>query len=173
MDREVGSMNGFEEMVQDAPVEEVKRWLFQENIRIQTEKQELKELKESLQDEKRKIAFEKESLKRKIAFEDKRFQANENIITQKQKILESGFRQLNDDKMLFEREKQKAKGQASLTQNQFENVGVLFFSGVNNPLALKKRYKDLLKIYHPDNSCGDEAVVVAINKEYDMLKNSF
>ena len=47
-------MKGFEEMVQTTPVDEVKRWLFQENIRIEAEKQELKELKESLRDEKRK-----------------------------------------------------------------------------------------------------------------------
>lgn len=165
-------MKGFEEMVQATPVDEVKRWLFQENIRIEAEKQELKELKESLRDEKRKIAYEKESLKRKIAFEDKRLQANENIISQKQKILESGFKQLHDDKMLFEREKQRAKGQA-LEKRQAGNVGILFFSGVNNSLALKKRYKELLKIYHPDNTCGDESVVIAINKEYDMLKDSF
>lgn len=166
-------MKGFEEMVQKTPVDEVKRWLFQENIRIEAEKQELKELKESLQEEKKRLAFEKESLQRKIAFEDKRIQTNENILMQKQKILESGFKQLNDDKMVFEREKQKAKGQASLEKRQVENAGTLFFSGVNNSLALKKRYKELLKIYHPDNLCGDETVVIAINKEYDMIKNSF
>lgn len=166
-------MNDFKEMVEDSPVDEVKRWLFQENIRLQMEKQELKELKEALQKEKQQIALEKESLNRKIAFEDKRMQANEHIIEQKQKILENGFRQLNDDKRLFEQERKRIEGQASYQYTQSGRTEILFFSGVTNALALKKRYKDLLKIYHPDNSCGNEAMVIAINKEYDMLKDSF
>ena len=44
------------------------------------------------------------------------------------------------------------------------------FAGVKNTLALKKRYRDLLKIYHPDNLAGDKEVVQAINKEYERLK---
>ena len=35
--------------------------------------------------------------------------------------------------------------------------------------SLKKRYKDLIKIYHPDNVDGDNSLVVEINKEYDHL----
>ena len=32
-----------------------------------------------------------------------------------------------------------------------------------------KRYKDLLKIYHPDNTHGDNNIVLAINEEYERL----
>jgi len=27
----------------------------------------------------------------------------------------------------------------------------MLFRGINNPLALRKRYRDLVKIFHPDN----------------------
>ena len=33
--------------------------------------------------------------------------------------------------------------------------GDKFFRGVDSELALRKRYKELLKIFHPDNKCGD------------------
>ena len=50
-----------------------------------------------------------------------------------------------------------------------EDVSV-FFKGVTNPLALRKRYRDLLKIFHPDNNGGDEGIVKAINEEFERLK---
>lgn len=46
-----------------------------------------------------------------------------------------------------------------------------FFSGVSDAKSLKKRYKDLLKIFHPDAEGGDNATVLEINREYDNLKN--
>ena len=45
----------------------------------------------------------------------------------------------------------------------------MFFAGVNSLGSLKKRYKDLLKIYHPDNVNGDTEVLQEINREYDRL----
>ena len=38
---------------------------------------------------------------------------------------------------------------------------------------MKKRYKDLLKIFHPDNLCGDREVVQIINAEYTNLNQEF
>ena len=49
----------------------------------------------------------------------------------------------------------------------------LLFRGVHNQLSLKKRYKDLLKIFHPDNLCGDREVVQIINAEYTNLNQEF
>ena len=40
-------------------------------------------------------------------------------------------------------------------------------------VALKKRYKDLMKIYHPDNICGDQEILIKINEEYEELKSRF
>ena len=49
--------------------------------------------------------------------------------------------------------------------------GEMFFAGVTSELALKKRYKDLIKIYHPDNISGDTNTIQEINREYDELKD--
>ncbi len=35
---------------------------------------------------------------------------------------------------------------------------------------LVKRYKELIKIYHPDNKNGDSFTVACITKEYEILK---
>ena len=55
-----------------------------------------------------------------------------------------------------------------------ENVvrGELFFIGVESKTALKKRYKQLLKIYHPDNAGGDKEVLQAISAEYETLSRN-
>ena len=48
-----------------------------------------------------------------------------------------------------------------------------FFAGVNGSVALRKRYKELLKIYHPDNGNGDADTLLAINREYEEVKKRF
>ena len=40
----------------------------------------------------------------------------------------------------------------------------------SDEISLKKRYKDLIKIYHPDNLAGDTGTIQEINREYDKLK---
>jgi len=97
-------------------------------------------------------------------------------------ILKNGYAQLEQDRQAFEKEKemerQRRKWQrmqdeeeemASTGSFSVEHVSVLF-AGVKNNLALKKRYKDLLKIFHPDNVAGDKSVVQEINREYERLK---
>ena len=51
--------------------------------------------------------------------------------------------------------------------------GELFFIGVSSSDSAKKRYKDLIKIYHPDNLEGDTGTIQEINKEYDELIKRF
>ena len=66
----------------------------------------------------------------------------------------------------------KEGDQASAVYDSGMDVSV-FFRGVRNPLALKKRYKDLIKIFHPDNVAGDKDIIQRINKEYESLKMSY
>ena len=47
--------------------------------------------------------------------------------------------------------------------------GDMFFSGVGSEKSLKKRYKDLIKIYHPDNLDGDKDTIQEINSQYHKL----
>ena len=41
-----------------------------------------------------------------------------------------------------------------------------FFAGTDDPQSIKQRYKELLKIYHPDNSNGDASIAAIINAQY-------
>ena len=90
-------------------------------------------------------------------------------------ILKNGFAQLEADRKAFEREKEAFRkreadaARKSSIHSKVEEMGV-FFAGVKNQLALKKRYKDLLKIYHPDNLAGDKEMMQQISREYEHLK---
>lgn len=52
-------------------------------------------------------------------------------------------------------------------------AGNCFSSVWESKSALKKRYKQLLKIYHPDNLCGDTETLQEINREYDRLLKQY
>ena len=45
----------------------------------------------------------------------------------------------------------------------------IFFKGVTDEKGLKKRYKDLIKVFHPDNFNGDNVTLQNINREYETL----
>lgn len=49
----------------------------------------------------------------------------------------------------------------------------MLFQGVNSHLALKKRYRDLIKMFHPDNIAGDHEMVLVINRIYEELKQDY
>ncbi|MCR5194964.1 MAG: molecular chaperone DnaJ [Pseudobutyrivibrio sp.] len=79
------------------------------------------------------------------------------------------------DKQQFERKKKfydqvQANSVDSYGDQDAVVQGEMFFSGVSTQKALKKRYKELIKIYHPDGECGDTATIAEINREYEDLK---
>lgn len=43
-----------------------------------------------------------------------------------------------------------------------------FFIGTKTPESMKKRYHDLVKIYHTDISGGDTATIAEINRQYEL-----
>lgn len=53
-------------------------------------------------------------------------------------------------------------------ENQTNNF---WFAGISNAEELKKRYRELMKIYHPDNQAGDTNAVQQIQQEYEQLLN--
>ena len=131
-----------------------KKYLFKENVR-------LNELKQELEADRELIDIQKGMLHR---------QQKKNQLLQKQ--LENQTRQLALDKEKFNREKlmyrDKVYREARRSMSNAENVKI-FFRGVNDTESVKKRYKALLKIYHPDNMNGDNDLVLAINEEYERL----
>ncbi len=106
-----------------------------------------------LEDEIRKFTSEKEKFSSWKEREEKRIKDLEKNYSR------SGFESDFDD------EKEDIK-----THLRAELCTSLFFSGIRKDEgSLKRRYKDLLKIYHPDNIDGDTSIVQEINREYDKL----
>lgn len=166
-------------------IKKLKIWMFQEQVRIQAQKDELIELSHELQRERKSIERERNALDKRVKAENKRFQDNEIFMAKKQKIIEDAFRQLALDKktlecerLNFEYEKGKFRRQRmSGSKNQHIDVssysGNVFFRGIDNELALRKRYKELLKIFHPDNKCGDTKTLLRIQTEYESIKREY
>ena len=182
-------MNFDERLMKAETSDELKKmkiWMFQEQVRIQAQKDEFIELAQELQKEKRAIERERDALNKRIKMEEKRFQNNEMLISKKQKIIEDAFRQLSVDKKVlecerlnFEYEKNKYRRQrtSNTARNQNINATVyescVFFGGITNELALRKRYKELMKIFHPDNVCGDTNTLLRIQAEYENIKRKY
>jgi len=167
-------LNGSEE-----ELNELKRFLFQENIRLTVKMKELNELQNKFLKEKLQFQDEMKTINMRIVNERKRLKDEELFFDKKMEILKSGFEQLESDKRKFEIEKNAYENSRNDASNRYFNdfsysdsldLKNTLFAGVNNPLALKKRYRDLLKIFHPDNLCGDTEVVSYINKEYERIK---
>ena len=151
-------------------LKEVKLWLFQENMRLEQERTELDLARNKFLDERVKLRDELDELNRRTVMERKRLKEENLFFEKKMAILQEGFRQLEEDRKKFERERQALSREAehqiaAEEENSFTAVQLLF-RGVNNPLALRKRYRDLIKIFHPDNLFGDGELAGQINKEY-------
>lgn len=92
-------------------------------------------------------------------------------------ILQNGFQQLDIDRRRLDKEWARLSAEKEFLEEHSVYEGVsevsVFFHGVKNPLALKKRYKDLTKIFHPDNLAGDTQIIQKINREYESLKREY
>lgn len=150
----------------------LKIWLFSENIRIQAEQKKLLEMENRLLKERMQFQEEMKILNQKVTASRQRLRQDEQFFEKKMEILKDGFNNLEADRKAFEREKEAFRRSAREADVSTEEKGV-FFAGVRNQLALKKRYKDLLKIYHPDNLAGDKEIMQRIGKEYDTIRKIF
>lgn len=114
-------------------------------------------------------------LNRKI----RELERKEKLFDMKWKVLENEIRSLAIEKEEFNSWKDSEERRLKNIENSFlkddtvykESFSpALFFSGIRkDEFSLKRRYKDLLKIYHPDNVDGDTGIVQEINREYDKL----
>lgn len=157
-------------------LKEAKLWLFQENIRLENVRKELAESQEKFIKERVQFRKELEELNRRTVQERKRLKEESLFFEKKLAILQDGFRQLDEDRKNLERQKQVLAEQRQRSIQYAEEGQLLeetvkrLFAGVNNSLALRKRHRDLVKIFHPDNLFGDAALVQMINKEYVRRK---
>ncbi len=153
-------------------LKEAKLWLFQENIRLENERKELDASREKFLEERVRFRRELDELNRRTLLERKRLKEENLFFEKKLAILQDGFRQLDEDRKSLEQQK-RAIAEQRRRSIQYEEEGDTseetvkrLFAGVNNPLALRKRHRDLVKIFHPDNLFGDAELVQMINREY-------
>lgn len=166
-------------------VKSMKLWMFKEQVRIQAQQDELQDMSRELQTLKRTLEREQKALDLREKAIKKRYDDNEIFIAKKKKIIEDAYQQLALDRkalecerLNFEHEKGKYKKQrmSGARSSSFEAGaydGTCFFRGVDNELALRKRYKELLKIFHPDNKCGDTKTLLLIQTEYESIRRQY
>ena len=134
----------------------------------------LVEERRELEEQRRNLDLEKKEFFRKVEIEDRRIEQQKSLFEMKFQILEAELVKLAAEKEEIEKKKAfydrveefQARSYPRLADQQ---VGELFFRGVASQQSLRKRYKDLIKIYHPDNVDGDNSLVIEINREYDHL----
>lgn len=160
-------MQDFETFNEDE-LNEKKKWLFKESIRIETEKK-------NIEDERKVMEVQKGLLQRqqsKNMLLKKQLENQKNLFDKQWQILEIETRKLVSDQQKFERDKlifkDKVYREARKSMSD-TTTSKMFFKGVEDIKSLKKRYKELLKIYHPDNMHGDNTLIQVINIEYENL----
>ena len=180
-------MNDFEETLlhgTEGELQELKAWLFRENIRLVNASKELEEMQEQFLEEKMQFLEDMKLMNSKIAAESKKLKEDTLFFERKMEILKNGFSELDIDRRRLDKdwarlaaEKAKLAAERDLISERKAYIGgpdvSVFFRGVRNPLALKKRYKDLIKIFHPDNVAGDKEIIQRINMEYENLKGAY
>lgn len=154
------------------------QWLFQDTAEGEYQRQNLRRERQKLAEEKRLLEKEKRDFHCKKQLEEKRLAQEKKLFEMKWKILEDELQKLARDRQDIELEKEQYY--SNMNENCYVEgnghrivKGELFFSGVGNERALKKRYKELIKIFHPDNVDGDNDTLLEINREYDNLKKAF
>ena len=173
-------MDNFEETLvhgSESELQELKSWLFRENIRIVTAEKELKNMREQFLKEKVQFQEEMKLLNHKITGERQRLKEDNLFFEKKMEILKNGFSQLDIDRRRLDKEWAKLSAERELIGEHaiYDSTpdASIFFRGVSTPLALKKRYKELIKIFHPDNVAGDKDIIQRINREYETLKAKY
>ncbi len=188
-------MDNFISILRDASspeeLEQYKVQLFRENVRIKTDRTELEEMydrlgieqkkleetREEIENQRKALSQEAKDIKKELQEQRRRLEEDTIFFEKKQRVLEQSFRQLDLDrqkleteKKQFQRYREEARNSAPRTRPLEYRQGI-FFKGITNQLALKKRYKDLIKIFHPDNMSGDNDTLQQINREYEILKH--
>ena len=170
--------------IEDADEDELKSmklWLFQENIRLRNERLELREMREALTLERKQQQEDQRMYLEHLSLEREQIRREENLVAEKLEIIRRGFDELDSDRRRLKSLEAQlnareialdSKLRYSYTADSPEVADVLL-KGVYSYMSLKKRYKDLMKMYHPDAVAGDNEMVLAINRVYDKLKSKY
>ncbi len=148
-------------------IQTLKHWLFKENARIENEKQKLIDERREFENDKNEFSRQKEAHFNMHDIMKNQLVREKQIFDQKWKILERELKNL-----AFDKEQLKKSKAEVVMKNNYIGTEV-FFIGVNNEKDLRKRFKDLSKIFHPDTGQGDQNIMSEIIAEYEKLKFDF
>ncbi|MCR4956355.1 MAG: hypothetical protein K6A30_06700 [Lachnospiraceae bacterium] len=164
----------------DQPVYTVKteqellhKFLFQDTIEFEKEKEEISNQRKELEEERLQLERDKREFDRRMEYEKKRMEREAELFKMKWSLLEKETVRLAEERNELNYKMNEFREEVLEGVNDPQMSCSLLFRGVTNELALKKRYKDLMKIYHPDNVAGDNNVVLEISKEYEDMKLQF
>lgn len=164
----------------DDPVDELKHWLFLENVKLNQQRQQLESDIEDLNRQKAEFENEKKHHDRELELKEKKLSREKDLFEKQWKIVERELVRMAKDrdrmareKAYIQREKDELKRLRQAAPSELSVRSGTFFLGVSSLSGLKKRYRELMKVYHPDNENGDENTVLFINKEYEKLKPRF
>lgn len=153
------------------------QWVLKEKLRLERDRQKLLDMKAEMQELKKDLQEKEIQLDKKITeYEAKKILDEKNreherlLFETKFKVLETELKKLAYEKDKLEKEKAFYKAVNDFRETETVTSGC-FFKGVDSDKALKKRYKELMKIYHPDNPNGDSEIVSMINAEYEELRD--
>lgn len=158
------------------------KWFFQESVALEHQKQDMIKQKKEIQEERQKLDREKDRLEQRIReFESfERLKKNQmdhekKLFDMKWKLLEDEYMRLANDKLRFEKERNFYRMVNDGVESDGSVMPKMFFKGTHDQKSVKKRYKELIKIFHPDNMNGDCYTLQEINREYEQLmeKNTF
>ncbi len=154
----------------------IQEWCLQETVEEKSEEKRINDEKEELKRQQEQFEQEKQEFQRSKSFEQQKLEQEKRLFEMKWKLLEEEWRKLVIERERVERKRafyaRIADFETSANAIKHDVSASVFFRGVKNSSGLKKRYKDLLKIYHPDNLHGDHGVIQKINEEYEKLKSS-
>lgn len=158
--------------VEENQMNRKEKWFYSEAERIEQEKQLLENEKAEIARQKKELSSLKREIERQKFLDSTFIEREKKLFDSKWKILERELHTIAAEKTRLEKEKAFYKQVLAFEQKQEYEFG-MYFRGVRNEKELKKRYKDLVKIFHPDNICGDKEMIQVITQEYDSLKANF
>lgn len=164
------------ESSEEGELKELKLWLFRESIRLRDEKHDFEMEKRDFLNERENTREENRRYEEHLALRGRQLRRDEELIGQKHEIIKRGFEELDRDRQAVIARENAVRAREAQLQESMKNyspdsreVNDVLFRGADNILLLKKRYKDLMKMFHPDCPGGDTEMVKSLNRTYDRL----
>ncbi|MCR4762253.1 MAG: J domain-containing protein [Lachnospiraceae bacterium] len=148
-------------------------WLFRESVRLDGVERSINDKVERFETERRQFREEMRDLNKQLERDRRRLREESDLFDKRLGVLKNGFDQLAADKKQLEQERMMLEAEREVVERARLGSGEFLFRGVCDSWTLRKRYRDLIKIFHPDNAGGDHEIIQMINHEYEELTSEY